>query len=148
MWQVPGGKVEEGESSIQVVLQETAEETGISLSKKDLTFLFNDSTYNCDVYNTKLLPKQIPQHMEPEKQEPWELFTEKGYQQLAKQKKTTFTHIKYLDEIVNSFNNKTLVFVEMSCDALYDEAEIFGERINFLIDSEAVGCILSKKVLK
>ena len=67
MWQVPGGKIEEGESSIQATLRETTEETGISLSEKDLTFLFNDPTYNCDVYNTKLLPKQTPQHMEPEK---------------------------------------------------------------------------------
>ena len=40
MWQAPGGKVEEGESLIQAALQEMAEETGISLSEKDLTFIF------------------------------------------------------------------------------------------------------------
>ena len=85
--------------------------------------------------------------MEPEKQGPWELFTEKGYQQLAKQKKTTPTHTKHLDEIISNFNNETLVFVEMARDALYGEAEVFGERVNFLIDSGAVGCILSKKFL-
>ena len=147
MWQVPGGKIEEGESSVQAALRETAEETGISLSKKDLTFLFNDSTYNCDVYNTKLLSNQIPQHMEPNKQGPWELFAEKTYQKLAKQKKTTPTHTKHLNEIINSLSNETLVYVEMASDALYGEAEVFGKRVNFLIDSGAVGCILSKKFL-
>ena len=76
--------------------------------------------------------------MEPEKQGPWELFTEKGYQQLAKQKKTTPTYTKHLDEIINHFNNETLVFVEMARDALYGEAKVFGERVNFLIDSGAV----------
>ena len=63
IWQVSGGKIEEGELSVQAALREIAEETGISLSEKDLTFLFNDSTYNCDVYNAKLLSNQIPQHM-------------------------------------------------------------------------------------
>ena len=64
MWQVPGGKVEERESSIQATLRETLEETGIPLNGEDLTFLFNDPEYNCDIYIAKLLPSQLPKHTE------------------------------------------------------------------------------------
>ena len=46
MWQVPGGKVDKGESSIQATIRETLEETGISLKKEDLTYLLNDPKYN------------------------------------------------------------------------------------------------------
>ena len=54
LWQSPGGKVEEGETSEEAVLRETAEETDIELKLQDLTYLFNDPHFNCDVYLTKL----------------------------------------------------------------------------------------------
>ena len=75
LWQVPGGKVELGESSIQAVLRETQEETGIKLKKEELTYLFNDPNFNCDIYATKLISKQKLEHTEPDKQELWELFS-------------------------------------------------------------------------
>ena len=74
MWQAPGGKVEERESSIQATLRETLEEISIPLNGEDLTFLLNNPEYNCDVYIAKLLPSQILKHTEPTKQGPWKLF--------------------------------------------------------------------------
>ena len=67
LWQSSGGKVEEGETSEEAVLRETAEETDIELKLQDLTYLFNDPHFNCDVYMTKLQKNQIPQQTEPEK---------------------------------------------------------------------------------
>ena len=58
LWQVAGGKVEKGESSLQAVLRETKEETGLDLAKEDCMFLFNDPEFNCDVYATKLPDQQ------------------------------------------------------------------------------------------
>src|SRR5947207_12731419 len=54
LWQSPGGKVEEDETSEEAVLRETVEETDIELKLQDLTYLFNDPHFNCDVYMTKL----------------------------------------------------------------------------------------------
>jgi len=63
LWQSPGGKVEEGETSEEAVLRETAEETDIELKLQDLTYLFNDPHFNCDVYMTKLQKNQVPQQL-------------------------------------------------------------------------------------
>jgi 8-oxo-dGTP pyrophosphatase MutT (NUDIX family) len=49
LWQVAGGKVEKGESSLQAVLRETKEETGLQLSSNDCVLLINDPEFNCDV---------------------------------------------------------------------------------------------------
>ena len=54
LWQVAGGKVEVGESSLQAVLREIIEETGVMVQKEDCKFLFNDPEFNCDVYTTKI----------------------------------------------------------------------------------------------
>jgi hypothetical protein len=73
--------------------------------------ILNDPTYNCDVYIAKLLPNQIPQQTEPEKQGPWKLFTIDEYKKLAKQKKTTPTHTGYVEEIVKKLTAEKLVYV-------------------------------------
>ena len=70
LWQSPGGKVKEGETSEEAVLREIAKETDIELKLQDLTYLFNDSHFNCDVYMTKLQKNQMPQQTKPEKQGP------------------------------------------------------------------------------
>ena len=100
LWQSPGGKVEKGETSEEAVLRETAEETDIELKLQDLTYLFNDPNFNCDVYMTKLQKNQIPQQTEPEKQGPWMHFAFKTYHQYAKNKKTTPTHTTYIVELM------------------------------------------------
>ena len=48
-WQSPGGKVEKEESSEEAALRETKEETGIQFKLSDLTYLFNDPQFDCDV---------------------------------------------------------------------------------------------------
>ncbi len=59
LWQVAGGKVEKGESSLQAVLRETKEETELDINKEDCKFLMNDPAFNCDVYATKIQPSTI-----------------------------------------------------------------------------------------
>ena len=73
LWQVSGGKVELGESSVQATIRETKEETGLQVEKEELTYLFNDPKFNCDIYATKLTHNLRLKHTEPEKQGPWKL---------------------------------------------------------------------------
>ncbi len=120
------------------------------LKKEDLVFAFNDPNYNCDVYITKLLPEQIPARTESTKQGPWKLFSIKEYKNLAQQKKTTPTHTGYVKEIVKGLMSEELVYIqrfEEVQEALFGEAEVYGEKVNFLIDSGAVGCIIAKRFL-
>ena len=150
MWQAPGGKIERGESSVQVAIRETEEEIGIQLSEKDLIYLFNDPTYNCDVYITKVYSNQKPKHTEPEKQGPWKHISFEQYEKMAKQKLTTPTHTSYIQEIMKSLlaeESAYTQYTEEIQDALFGEAEVYGEKINILIDSGAVGCIISKRFL-
>ncbi len=42
LWQTPGGKVEENETSTEAAIQETEEETGIILPRDSLIFLLDD----------------------------------------------------------------------------------------------------------
>ncbi|GES91988.1 retroviral-like aspartic protease 1 [Rhizophagus clarus] len=150
LWQVPGGKVELGESSIQAVLRETQEETGIKLKKEELTYLFNDPNFNCDIYATKLISNQKLEHTEPDKQGPWELFSWDNYKEMANQKLITPTHVTYIEEILKSLVKEKSTYVhqiEEVKEALFGEAEVYGEKVNVLIDSGAVGCIISKRYL-
>src|SRR5581483_11930117 len=110
LWQSPGGKVEKRESSVQATLRETKEETGIQLDESHLIFLFNDPTYNCDVYVSKIPIETEPQHTEPQKQGPWKLYAIEEYQRMATQGKTTPTHTQYIDDIM-----KSLVRENTSC---------------------------------
>ncbi|GES92750.1 8-oxo-dGTP diphosphatase MutT [Rhizophagus clarus] len=150
LWQVPGGKVELGESSIQAVLKETQKETGIKLKKEELTYLFNDPNFNCDIYATKLISNQKLKHTEPDKQGPWELFSWDNYKEMANQELTTLTHVTYIEEILKSLVKEKSTYIhqiEEVKEALFEEAEVYGEKVNVLIDSEAVGCIISKRYL-
>ena len=52
LWQVPGGKVEDRETSLEAILQETQEETGIKLNEDQTLLIFNDPKFDCDVYFT------------------------------------------------------------------------------------------------
>ncbi|GES88976.1 hypothetical protein GLOIN_2v1772369 [Rhizophagus clarus] len=147
---VPGGKVELGELSIQAVLRETQEETGINLKKEELTYLFNDPNFNCDIYATKLISNQKLEHTKPDKQGPWELFNWNNYKEMANQKLTIPTHVTYIEEILKSLVKEKSTYVhqiEEVKEALFGKAEVYEEKVNVLIDSGAVGCIISKRYL-
>jgi 8-oxo-dGTP pyrophosphatase MutT (NUDIX family) len=58
LWQVICGKVEKGESSFQAVLRETKEETGLEIGRNNTQLIFNDPTFNCDMYITKVTDDQ------------------------------------------------------------------------------------------
>ncbi|GBC00604.1 hypothetical protein RclHR1_03900021 [Rhizophagus clarus] len=150
LWQIPGGKVELGESSIQAVLRKTQKETAIKLKKEELTYLFNDPNFNCDIYATKLISNQKLEHTESDKQGPWELFNWDNYKEMANQELTTPTHITYIEEILKSLVKEKSTYVhqiEEVKEALFGKAEVYGEKVNVLIDSGAVGCIISKRYL-
>src|SRR6266496_5961659 len=100
LWQVSGGKVELGKSSVQAVIRETHEETGIQVERKSLTYLFNDPKFKCDVYTTKLTSELNLRQTEPEKQGPWKLFTWEQYEFMATERQTTPTHTTYIQEIL------------------------------------------------
>jgi 8-oxo-dGTP pyrophosphatase MutT (NUDIX family) len=71
LWQVAGGKVEGGESSLQAVLRETKEETGLIITKEECNYLTNDPEYNCNVYITRVADYQELQRTEADKHGPW-----------------------------------------------------------------------------
>ena len=151
MWQSSGGKVEKGESSAQVALRETLEETGIQLKENDIKYLFNDARFNCDVYVTQLRENQVPQQTEPQKQGLWKLVNLEDYEQLAVNGKTTSTHTTHLDLIKQGIlGPQGIGFFhqsEYAQDALFGDAIICGYSVNVLLDSGAVGCIVSKHFL-
>jgi hypothetical protein len=64
---------------------------------------------------------------------------------------TTPTYTKFLNKIIENLTTEMLVYVERLedvQDALFAEAEVYGERINILINSGTVyRCIISKRFL-
>src|SRR5215208_2409587 len=93
MWQTPGGKVEEGETSKQAALRELKEETGIQATEWNLKFILNDPKYDTDVYICRMMDYWVLKNPEPHKQTMWENFTLGEYKSYNKVKKTTPTHI-------------------------------------------------------
>ncbi|GBC12969.1 hypothetical protein GLOIN_2v1772369 [Rhizophagus irregularis DAOM 181602=DAOM 197198] len=139
LWQVAEGKVENRESSLQAVLKETKEETALDIEKDKCVFLFNDLAFNCDVYLTKVPDYQELQQTEPEKQGAW---TITSFEQ--------FKLVNYCNNILNQLIKEEPAYLnqkERAEEALYGEAIVYGQPVNVLIDSRAVGCIISKRFL-
>jgi 8-oxo-dGTP pyrophosphatase MutT (NUDIX family) len=69
-WILPGGQVDPGERSVDSMLRELKEETGISLKEKDVRMFFHafDPTYQNEMvfYKTEVAVKN-PSMKEPEK---------------------------------------------------------------------------------
>src|SRR5581483_10376509 len=110
----------------------------------------NDPNFNCDVYFTLLDEKQTPNNTESQKQSAWKLFDLEKYKQLAEERKTTPTHTTYYKTIIQKITPKDLnIFHQTECaqDALFGEAQIYDQPVNILIDSGAIGCIISKHFL-
>jgi len=67
-----------------------------------MKFILNDPEFNCDVYITRIPPSQRPRRTEPEKNSFWRCHSFKKYENLAKNKKTTPTHSKFIREILKA----------------------------------------------
>ena len=152
LWQVPGGKVEENEYSIEAILRETEEETGLIIKKDIPQLIFNDPKFNCDVYITKVSMNTTLRNTEPNKQSSWILNTFKQYEEKCKRKEITPTHVKYMQKILESLKISTTIAQAQweerrPQDAYFAEAEVFGRKINVMIDTGAVGCIITKSFL-
>jgi ADP-ribose pyrophosphatase YjhB (NUDIX family) len=151
-WQVPGGKVEENEYSIEAVIRETEEETGLIIKKNIPKLIFNDPKFNCDVYVTKVDMNTVLRNTEPNKQSSWILNTFKQYEEKCKRNEITPTHVRYMKKILENLKiSKTIAQAQWEerkpQDAYFAEAEVFGRKINVMIDTGAVGCIITKSFL-
>src|SRR6266545_7759089 len=99
MWQSPGGKTD-GKPSMKAALRELEEETGLVAELEDLKFLINDLNYNCDVYTLKVHLNTELDLMEPEKNGEWEKFSFEAYERMAREGRTTPTHITCIELIL------------------------------------------------
>src|SRR6266540_50715 len=100
MWQSLGGKTDR-ESSMEAALRELEEETGLVAESEDLKFLINDPNYNCDVYTLKVHPNTELDLMEPKKNGEWEKFSFEAYERMAREGRTTPTHITCIEPILH-----------------------------------------------
>ncbi|CAB5193851.1 unnamed protein product [Rhizophagus irregularis] len=150
LWQVAGGKVENRESSLQAVLRETKEEIALDIKKDECVFLFNNPAFNCDIYLTKVPDYQELQQTELKKQGVWTITSFEQFQFMVKHNELTLTLVNYCTDILNQLIREEPAYLnqkERAEEALYGEAIVYGQPINVLIDSGAVGCIISKRFL-
>ncbi|CAI2198817.1 147_t:CDS:1, partial [Funneliformis geosporum] len=92
---------------------------------------------------------------EPNKQSSWILNIFKQYEDKCKRNEITPTHIKYMQKILESLKISTTITTIAQAqweerkpqDAYFAKAEVFGKRINVMIDTGAVGCIITKSFL-
>ena len=70
-YQVPYGKVDPPETSLQVVHRETYEETGLSIAHKRFQKIATDQYYDYDMYKCKLQEREVPELTEPHKMIAW-----------------------------------------------------------------------------
>jgi 8-oxo-dGTP pyrophosphatase MutT (NUDIX family) len=144
------GKVEKGELSLQAALRETKEKTGLEIGRNNTQLIFNDPTFNCDVYITKVTDNQELQQTEPEKQGAWTITSFDQFKFMVKHKELTPTLVEYSDTILNQLVREEPAYInqkEKAEEALYGEAIVYGQPVNILIDLGAVRCIISKRFL-
>ena len=106
--QVVTGKVEKKESSLDAVLRETEEETGLQIEEDRPQFLLNDPAYNTDIYITKLKRTEEPQLTEPTKMDKWKTYTVSEY-----------TNKKNLEEVTPSL----ITYHQQICEQILQNAE-------------------------
>ncbi|CAB5202724.1 unnamed protein product [Rhizophagus irregularis] len=69
---------------------------------------------------------------------------------MAKHNELTPTLVNYYTNILNQLIREEPAYLnqkERAEEALYGEAIVYGQPVNVLIDSGAVGCIISKRFL-
>ena len=97
--QVIIGKVEKKESSLEALLRETEEETGLQIEGDRPQFLLNDPAYNADIYITKLKRTEEPQLTEPAKMDKWKTYTVSEYTTKKNLEEVTPSLITYHQQI-------------------------------------------------
>ena len=99
-YQVPCGKVEKGETSIQVAHREVYEETGLSIPHKRFKFLINDPDFDCDMYVCKLKDDELPLRTEPDNMSEWMFYPWQSLNVLTQQGRTTPSITKFAGRIL------------------------------------------------
>ena len=97
--QVVTGKVEKKESSLEAVLRETEEETGLQIEGDRPQFLLTDPAYNADIYITKLKRTEEPQLTEPTKMDKWKTYTVSEYTTKKNLEEVTPSLVTYHQQI-------------------------------------------------
>ena len=64
-YQVPCGKVEKGETSLEAAQRETQEETNLRIPIKAFQYIRNDPAFNCNMYTVRLYEDEVPELTEP-----------------------------------------------------------------------------------
>src|SRR6266540_2487021 len=92
---------------MKAALRELEEETGLVIESEDLKFLINDPNYNCDVYTLKVYPNTKLDLMEHDKNGEWEKFSFEAYERMAREGRTTPTHITCIELILHRIKPKS-----------------------------------------
>ena len=98
--QVPCGRAELEETSVQTAHRETYEETGLSIPHKRFKVVAWDPEYDCQVFEVRLTEEELPERTEPEKMGSWLLYPWKSFKLVAQQGKTTPSLTKFLKKIL------------------------------------------------
>ena len=98
-YQVPCGKVDPSESSLQAAWRETKEETDLAIPAQRFQFLENNEDFNCDLYAVYLLPHEVPQRTEPKNMTVWMYYPWTVWYRMAQQGRTTPSLTKFRDLI-------------------------------------------------
>jgi ADP-ribose pyrophosphatase YjhB (NUDIX family) len=101
-YQVPCGKVDPGENSLQAAWRETKEETDLAIPAQRFQFLGNDENFNCDMYAVHLLPHEVPQRTEPQNMTVWMYYPWTVWYRMAEQGRTTPSLTTFRDLIWES----------------------------------------------
>jgi len=94
-YQVPCGKVDKGESSLEAAKRETQKETGLNLPIKAFNYIENDSKFNCDMYTVKLYEDEVPELTEPQNITVWMYYSWNTWYQMALEGRTTPSLLTY-----------------------------------------------------
>ena len=100
-YQVPCGKVEKGETSLEAAQRETQEETNLRIPIKAFNYIGNDPAFNCDMYTVKLYEDEVPELTEPHNMTVWMYYPWNTWYKMGEKNQTTPSLSIYRDLIWN-----------------------------------------------